>query len=281
MSNNDEKKNLPVTTIDGWDGFTDDVEGTATEGLAGRVSQGDKIAFTNEVTWVCNDEQISPEREFFAVNVIRVVQKWKDGMPVETRILGPGEKIPDIEALNAACPKSEWGTDQNGNPRGPWAYEYVTYLLDPVTLDKYWYPTSTIGGGIAVRDLKDKTQLMRKFRGEKVCAVVTLGDCFMNTRFGGRQRPHFIVKRWVTFGGEKPALAAPTEPPKDLPGAKVVAEPSLKEQMNDEVPWNDSPDLNAPPPKIEPLPEPKKSAAPAKPPINKKGVQKFATGGRR
>jgi hypothetical protein len=272
---------MPVTTIDGWDGFTDDVEGTETEGQAGRVIQGDKIAFTNEVTWVMRDgEQIAPEREFIAVNVNRVVQKWgKDQLPVETRILAANEKVPDIEALNAACPKSEWGVDLNNQPRGPWQFQYVVYLLDPVTLDRFSYPTGTVGGKIAVHDLKDKTLWMRKFRGEKVCAVVTLSDAFMRTKFGGRQRPHFIVKRWVQFGSEKPALAAPAQPPKaeSLPGVEAVIEPPLAEQMNDAVPWNDSPDINVP---KTPSPPQHKPAVAQKPTITRKGVQKIA-GGRR
>jgi hypothetical protein len=47
--------------------------------------------------------------------------------------------------------------------------------------------------------------------------------------------------------------------------------------MNDEIPpFDDSPDLNAPPPKIEPKTELKKSSAPSKPLINKKGVRKIA-----
>jgi hypothetical protein len=281
----DEKKNpiARVTTIDVWDGFTDDVEGTETEGQAGRVIQGDKIAFTNEVIWVMRDgEQISPEREFIAVNVNRVVQKWEGQLPVETRILAANEKVPDIEALNAACPKSEWGVDLNGNPRGLYQFQYVVYLLDPVTLDRFSFPTGTVGGKIAVHDLRDKTVWMRKFRGATVCAVVTLSDTFMNTRFGGRQRPHFIVKRWVQFGGEKPALAVPTaEPPKaeSLPGVKAVAEPSLAEQMNDEIPPFDDPvDIDTPEASSPPIEH--KPAAPQKPAITRKGVQKLA-GGRR
>jgi hypothetical protein len=33
----------------------------------------------------------------------------------------------------------------------------------------------------------------------------------MNTRFGGRQRPHFVIRRWITFdsGGALPKMAPP------------------------------------------------------------------------
>jgi hypothetical protein len=228
------------------------------------------------VTWVDrNDEQISPEREFLAVDIARVVQRWEDNLPVETRILGPGEKVPDIKALNEAIPKKDWGKDPGGNPRAPWQFQYVVYLLDPNTLDRFSYPTGTTGGKIAVHDLKDKTLWMRKFRGEKVCAVVTLSDTFMNTQFGGRQRPHFIIKRWVQPGGQ-PAVAAPEQ--LALPMQDVV-EPTLSEQMKDEVPPFDDPaDINVPkaPPSPAEFKKAFKPAAASKPPMTKKGVQKIA-----
>src|SRR6516165_9899971 len=85
----------------------------------------------------------------------------------------------------------------------------------------------------------------------------------MKTRYSptGRQRPHYLIKRWVELGSDKalpaptvPTLEAATEKPKDepLPGMKVVEEPTLSEQMGgDKVPFDDSPDINAPPPTID------------------------------
>jgi hypothetical protein len=85
----------------------------------------------------------------------------------------------------------------------------------------------------------------------------------MNTRFGGRQRPNFIIKRWIAFGEDQQVLlaaapkalppttvegaldmfaastsTAPTQPktqqPKTQP--KTVSEPSAAEEMNDSIP---------------------------------------------
>ena len=42
-----------------------------------------------------------------------------------------------------------------------------------------------------------------------VSPVVALADTFMPTRFGGRQRPHFVIKRWISLDGEQNALPAP------------------------------------------------------------------------
>jgi hypothetical protein len=83
----------------------------------------------------------------------------------------------------------------------------------------------------------------------------TLFDTFMNTRFGGRQRRHFLMKRWITFGGGLPEAAAPAlsavpsaptatkEAPNrsattDKPsGFRTVEPPALKEETGDSIPW--------------------------------------------
>ena len=74
----------------------------------------------------------------------------------------------------------------------------------------------------------------------------------MNTRFGGRQRPHFVIKRWVALGGEgalpptePPALTGPqtVAPPKEAtsdnadkkPGLKEVKPVTLNEELNDAI----------------------------------------------
>ena len=95
----------------------------------------------------------------------------------------------------------------------------------------------------------------------------------MKTRFGGRQRPHFEVVRWITFDddtpvalpspstqpqldnfAEKPApdaettitaagerkyelstSAPPTESKPKKKGARIVAEPTLSEEMQDKI----------------------------------------------
>lgn len=236
--------------LDGFWAFEDAVEGE--DSPANRLIQGELVKFTNQATWVNRDgEELSDKLELVAVNVRRVVQKWKDGQPIETRTLEPGEKFPDIEKLNASVPQSEWREGPDGKLRGPWQNSYVVYL-NPNSVDRYTYVTSTIGGGIAVRDLVDRTKWMRQFRGENVYAVVGLSNTFMNTKFGGRQRPHFIVKRWVALGGEgalpptePPALTGPqtVAPPKEAtsddadkkPGLKEVKPVTLNEELNDAI----------------------------------------------
>jgi hypothetical protein len=202
------------------------------------------------------------------VDVSRVVQKWQDQQPVETIVLEPGQKFPDIQKLNEETSRGEWTTGPDGSPRGPWQALHIAYLLNPATMERFTFATGTTGGAICVRDVVDRTKWMRRYRGAHVYPVVTLSDTFMNTRFGGRQRPHFIIKL-VSFGGsEEPALPAPNPPAApqlessatnkptekvsepggptmtmrgvqhfDKPATKTVAQPTLKEQLNDEIPF--------------------------------------------
>jgi len=126
--------------------------------------------------------------------------------------------------------------------------------------------------------LVEKIKWMRKFKGPHLVPVVCLSDIFMQTRFGGRQRPHFLIKRWVTMGNGSeeqvllPAPAAPSLAPGQAAAAEnstdesaqapveptaaakpatkmrttkrgitridttVVAEPTLREELNDDLP---------------------------------------------
>jgi hypothetical protein len=257
MSNDAMKSYAPS------DGF-DDAGGEADRFI--RVIQGSCLRFTNEGTWTdVNDEPVPPTLELVVNSIRRVIQKWVGQSPTETRFLESGERMPDIEQLNAACPKSEWGLDFNKQPKGPWQAQHVVYLVDMGSMAKYSFPTATIGGGIAIGELKDSVQLMRRYRGAGVYPVVRLTARHMNTRFGGRERPSFQILRWISFdqdGGmvlppatpgslPSPGIAAqaPIEPKAEAKpkatgnannittGVRVVAEPTLKEEMNDDIPF--------------------------------------------
>jgi len=217
MSNIAKKESTAVDSFEGWE---DGVEGDNRPEGAG-IIQGTVTKFTNEATWVTRDEvELSRDLELIATGIVRVVQKWINQQPVETRILEPGEKFPDLETLNETAPKSEWAEGPDGKPRGPWQAQHILYLLDLKTMDKFTFPTGTTGGRIAVGELRDKLVSMRQLRGPGVYPLVSLGDTFMKTKWGGRQRPHFQIVRWVRLGGE---------------GGKVEALPGA--DMNDEIPF--------------------------------------------
>jgi hypothetical protein len=271
-------KHEPTNLVDNFEGWEDGVEGDDRPQGAG-IIQGTLIKFTNEYTWVMRDGEELPENlELCPVDVLRVVQKWHDQQPIETIILEPHQKFPDVKRMNEETPKAEWAEGPDGKMCGPHQAQHIWYLLDPKTMDKYTFPTGTAGGAIATRELRDKIVWMRKFRGPNVYPTVLLRDTFFPTRWGGRQRPHFKIlpNRWVRLGGEgdqiepasgltplpAPAPAEQTTAQSDLP-LNEVEEPSLKEEMGDEIPFNDpTPDLGkaeSPKASAPPLPNPRRN----------------------
>jgi hypothetical protein len=268
-------KHEPTKLVDNFEGWEDGIEGDD-RSLGAGIIQGTKIKFSNEAKWLQRDDE-RDAAELVAVDVRRVVQMWgPDGNPInsETIILEPHQMFPDIEAMNAKVPRSKWVEGPDGKMRGPYQASHVLYLLDPQSMDKYTYPTSTVGGRIAIRELRDKIMWMRRLRGPNTYPVILLSDTFMNTRFGGRQRPHFKIVRWVRLGSEGSDSVEALPPPTDKPAGQTtmaqpelpletVKEPSLKEDMGDEIPPFDDPvpDLGkaeSPKTSVPPLPTPRR-----------------------
>lgn len=224
MANDVEKKpEDELCNLDGFDGFTDEAEGEDQDRfVGGRVIQGTRINFTNEAIWVdAAKEKLPSDLELIVFDIGRVVQKWgKDNLPSGPPItLEPNQKFPDINALNEKCPKSEW-RERFGKLEGPYQAQYVVYLWDPVTMNKYTWPTSTIGGHICVADV--------------------------------------IIQRWITLDGntslsatETPAITGPMTSPTSaaakpattaealdhFAGMKTVTPPTAREATGDEVPY--------------------------------------------
>ena len=224
MANDVEKKpEDELCNLDGFDGFTDEAEGEDQDRfVGGRVIQGTRINFTNEAIWVdAAKEKLPSDLELIVVDIGRVVQKWgKDNLPSGPPItLEPNQKFPDINALNEKFPKSEW-RERFGKLEGPYQAQYVVYLWDPVTMNKYTWPTSTIGGHICVADV--------------------------------------IIQRWITLDGntslsatETPAITGPMTSPTSaaakpattaealdhFAGMKTVTPPTAREATGDEVPY--------------------------------------------
>jgi hypothetical protein len=222
--------------LDDFSGYNDEMEGGEDQSASNRVIQGSKLKFTNEATWINDfEEEMPADLKLVVAGIGRIVQRWgKDSsQPPVTRVLAAGEKYPDIKALNEAVPRSEWREGLNGL-QGPYQAAHALYLINLEDMQRYTWITSTVGGAICIRDLVDRVNMMRQFKGEKVFAVVTLSDIYMNTKFGGRQRPHLIVRDWVLLDGSK-AVPAPDEP-KALPPTDKSKASTSSTKVLDEVP---------------------------------------------
>jgi hypothetical protein len=132
-----------------------------------------------------------------------------------------------LKKKNEETPKSEWITGFDGKPKGPWEAQHIVYMIDPISIDQYSYPTSTIGGGIAVRELIDRILWMRRFKGNKVYPVVQLATRIMPTQYGpqGRPRPHFEIVDWAGLNPTSDKLI-PASDARQLPPQQPAEQPA-------------------------------------------------------
>jgi len=245
-------KRQTIVDLDGFNDFTNEVEGEE-ERAAGRVIQGDKIKFIDP-RWVDQAGKDITGKLLTAIGVRNVVNKWgHDNMPLETRILAPGEKFPNFDELNKECPKSEW-RQRFGEEQGPWCGQHVVYFIDELYNKYSWpSPTTTVGSSICVREFVAQIAMVRKFKGEDVYAVTELGHVDFPTGYGLKQRPDLLkIKNWIRLRpdqagdplpapDDKPAIDVTPTPASPAPGAPAVAErvtpPTAKEVTEDEIPF--------------------------------------------
>jgi hypothetical protein len=168
--------------------------------------------------WTTGGLPIDPKRRIVAVATDVIIQRWKDQRVVELITAKP---LPDLDILNDAVPRKEWEVDLNGNPRPPYQRTFLTYFLDLDTADRTTFVSSTAGGGIAVRGLKDKVIWMRRLRGANVVPQVELTFAPMPTRFGMKKRPDFKVVGWADLSSGLSAAPAQLPPV----GLKQIADP--------------------------------------------------------
>jgi len=248
------KSETALINLDGFAGYTDESENQDQEDFAphARIIQGTRISFTKQAVWVNREKQPLPKGLLLLVaNVLRVVQKWgPDGMPAgDPRILKPGEKWPDVEAMNEKCPKSEWRMYFD-KLIGPYQRQKVVYLWDPnITLDKYTYAASSNSGMNAVSNLVEKINTQRDFKKVRAYPIVTLESLLWSKRYN-TPGPNFIIQDWVELnerGGLVPIAATtpaaltasrPTTAQEMLnqnPGMKPVAAPTGAEATGDKI----------------------------------------------
>jgi hypothetical protein len=211
-----------------------------------KVIKGTKFTFSNNAEYVAGKggEVIkSPPREFIFIQRKRFVQEWPPGdggndPPLSTVELADHECFPDIEKKNNETPKNRWRMSF-GNLKGPFEKVQALYLLEQTTMAAYTFLTGTVGGFRAVRDLMDAVKRARLLGSPCLFPIITLGNTFMPTDWGGRQRPLFSVVRWIEIGkpGERPALTTATE-------VKPNAEKSVKSKPNVKKPNVNNADLD-------------------------------------
>lgn len=268
----DEIKQQMMTSVtqaplDNFGRFNDDIEGAGDDGRSVAILAGIRLKFTNEARWETPDGADFTDKELTAINVRRMEVCWGQdaGPPEDWREVMPGERFRDLPALNETVPRTRWRQGLDGNLKGPWERQCILEFVNLDDMQRYSFPTSTIGGFRCIRELDDRVKWMRRYRGENVYPIVRLTHTHMPTRFGGRERPHLEIKSWIKIGGDEgqalPSPQAPLLPPEqeratpppqqeqatspsqaqavsqaETAKLQPVSEPTLAEEMQDKVP---------------------------------------------
>ena len=163
----------------------------------------------NAKSWAVDGLPFPAERELVVFDVLRVVQHWRNQKPIET--LPFDGKRPDVKALNAEIPKSEWEIGLDGELREPWQLQHVVYLLDEKTGSKYTALNSTTGMRIAWEALVDRVKTFRKIHKAQVRPIIVLSWAPFKTQYGMRDRPEFEIKGWLGASEPEPKKLAPAD----------------------------------------------------------------------
>jgi hypothetical protein len=122
------------------------------------------------------------------------------GEYIETR-----EELPKVADLNKEIPKEEWDLSDfnNHEPRPPYSFNWVVYLVDESDGATYTSANSTIGQRLAYDELVTKLALDAG-KGKHGIPVVELKSKPMAAAGGTttKQRPFFkVLPDYVDFGG--------------------------------------------------------------------------------
>jgi hypothetical protein len=160
--------------------------------------------------WTDSDG-LTPPGELLVLGTTRGLQCWRDKALLDEIVQVPGEELPDVDELNAKIPCEEWGLGLDGEPREPWALNFVVYLLDTNTGTPYTYLNSTSGAKIAVERLESKFEWIRALRGETHAPTVRLASRPFKTGYGMKQRPEFEISEWREYDVRIGLSPAPTK----------------------------------------------------------------------
>jgi hypothetical protein len=189
---------------DGWQ--------DAAQVAADPVIRGSLLKFASGL-WTVGQNALNAATRLLAVGTAVGWVKWWGGRPVKYRMRQPGESLLERENLGDTNPSNwEIGPDSK-TPRDPWERTSFVYLLGENGV-VYTYSTTSSSGRSAVSELADQILRMR-FDKPGAVPVIELHSAPMQTRFGQRSKPCFVVVDWSNPGTELSA-ARPNGPTKDM-----------------------------------------------------------------
>jgi hypothetical protein len=197
-----------------------------------RVIQGTIIKLSKEGQHLDRDGVTAPDIDYIFLGMRPVVQRWKNGVPIEEYVVPP---LPDVDARNAAIPMSEWEPGLDGQPRPPYQMQWAVYLLSPHDASRYTYINGTTGHRIAYERLEDRIKDMRFLRGENLVPIIRLHTAPMRIKKFNITvpRPEFHIADWKAFPSSNGAQRTA------LPGKSISELPASKIIQDDLPPWDD------------------------------------------
>jgi hypothetical protein len=207
-----------VTITDGFDAH--DPAASPIRGVDTRFKDGSYFNFTEKLN--------RQDRTFAVLDLVAGWQKLQKDCQPEYLMQGIGEPRPPQPHVE----QKDWPLNLNGVPEHPWRWTRCLYLLDAATGEISTFSSSTVGGRVAIDELRDQISFMRRVRPDAM-PVVSLQSKDMPTSFGStKPRPHFKIKGWKTRGdvGPQGLLTGPQDA-----GPKFI-EPTTAEILNDAIP---------------------------------------------
>jgi hypothetical protein len=210
-----------LTAVDGFDAAELDRTESPIRGVDTRFKDRDYYNFAEPIN--------VGGREFAAFDFVSGWQKLEQGCAPAYLVQRAGEPRPAQPHVD----EKDWPLDLNGKPAHPWRWTRFLYLLDVKTGEISTFSSSTIGGRVAIDELRDQISFMRKARADAI-PIVALASKDMATQFGSaKPRPYFRICGWKTRTDVTPQM--------QITGPKeTFAAPTTKEILHDEIPdFND------------------------------------------
>ena len=222
-----QASNLPVAG-----GFDDDDRDNS------RLIIGTKAKCVDGQWSASDDSEMKPDTRYLARGTLTAAQHWQGNLPVETIVKEPGKPFIDIDEANTAIPQTEWELGLDGKRRAPWQVTRVVYLIRIPDGKLFTYLNSTFGAKLAVSGLREQVGVMRELRGTDVRPIVRLDKAPFKTKFGMKIRPDFVPVEWRAVGlQQQPAHQIEHKQEEPATPSKLVEPVTLKEELNDEIPW--------------------------------------------
>ena len=190
-----------------------------------RIIVGALLKYVDNRTpaWARHDGvPLRPEAAYLGLAIRRANQRFIDQRP-EVITEKPGEKLADVDTLNAQIPETEWPIGLTGQPEAPWKREYIVHMIDTIDLSILTFSNHTIGAKRAVLDLEEKMQWAAALYGSDIMPLFTLGEAPFQTAYGLRKRPVFTLIGWRRFTGGALRIVDQSAPALDTVKPKPVS----------------------------------------------------------